>query len=186
MKNTFFYLFTLLIFSCNAPKKKQETNLKKPELSIVKNHNAFITIKNVSKKSISTWKEYNSLNEFINRFHSISANEALNNALELARLTKYLKDSIRPENLLTSSFRTRVNVLENETLRLKDMTYISAITAKEVNNQVTKILEAFSATNSKINTVYNELEVEKEISTKETKGSKQTIIPKKKRLNTIH
>jgi len=167
MKNTFFYLFALLLFSCNNPEKKQETELKKPELSTVKKHDAFTTLENVSKKNINTWKEYNSLNEFINRFHAISANEALNNALELAKLTKHLKDSIRPKSLLTPSFRMRVNVLENETLRLKDMTYISAITAKEVNSQVTKILEAYSATNSKINTVYTELEVEKEISIKE-------------------
>jgi hypothetical protein len=61
------------------------------------------------------------------------------------------------------SFRTRVNVLENETLRLKDMTFIPAITANEVNTQVDKILAAFSATNSKINTVYSQLEVEQDI-----------------------
>lgn len=61
------------------------------------------------------------------------------------------------------SFRTRVNVLENETLRLKDMTFIPAITANDVNTQVDKILAAFSATNSKINTIYSQLEVEQDI-----------------------
>ncbi len=164
MKNTLFcLLFTLLIFSCNNRKKKQETNLKKPELSISKKHEAYTSIENISKKNISSWKEYNSLNEFINRYRTISANEALNNALELSIIVKHLKDSIRPKDLLTPSFRTRINVLENEALRLKDMTYISAITAKEVNNQVTKVLEAYSATNSKINTVYNLIKAEKEI-----------------------
>lgn len=163
MKIFIFSAFTLLIISCNNPKKKQEIDIRKSQLSIVKKHNTFISIQSNSSKNISKWKEYNFLNEFINRYNSISANEALNNALELASLVKNLKDSIRPKDLLTSSFRTRINVLENEALRLKDMTYIPAITAKEINNQVTKILEAYSATNSKINTVYNQLEIEKEI-----------------------
>jgi uncharacterized membrane protein len=74
-----------------------------------------------------------------------------------------MKDSIRPKELINSSFRTRVNVLENEALRLKDMTFINAVTSKEINLQVDKIMAAFSATNSKINTVYSQLEVEKEI-----------------------
>jgi ABC-type ATPase with predicted acetyltransferase domain len=182
MKNTFFcLLLTLLIFSCNNTKKKQETNLKKPELSIAKKHEAYTSIENISKRNINTWKEYNSLNEFINRYHTISANEALNNALELAIIVKHLKDSIRPKALLTPSFRTRVNVLENEALRLKDMTYISAITAKEVNNQVTKILEAYSATNSKINTVYNLIKAEKEIRVNKTE-TLNLKPPKKKKI----
>jgi len=87
----------------------------------------------------------------------------LNNAIQLSEVVKFLKDSIRPTELLNLSFRTRVNVLENEALRLKDMTFITAITAKEVNVQVDKIIAAFSATNSKINTIYSQLEVEKDI-----------------------
>lgn len=166
MKIFIFSAFTLLIISCNNPKKKQEINIRKSQLSIVKKHDTFISIQSNSSKNISKWKEYNFLNEFINRYNSISANEALNNALELANLIKNLKDSIRPKDLLTSSFITRINVLENEALRLKDMTYISAITAKEVNNQVAKVLDAYSATNSKINTVYNQLEIEKEMDSK--------------------
>lgn len=74
-----------------------------------------------------------------------------------------MKDSIRPEELINLPFRTRINVLDNEALRLKDMTFIPAITANEVTAQVEKIIAAFSATNSKINTVYTQLEVEKDL-----------------------
>lgn len=138
------------------------TKLKSP-LSSVQKHAITVSIDRIAKKEITAWKEYNTLDSLLKRFSAISANEALDNALELTDLVKKLKDSIRPKALASPAFKTRIHVLENETLRLKDMTYISAITANEVNHQVTKIVEAFAATNSKINTVYSQIELEKKI-----------------------
>jgi len=166
MKKHIAFLLLVFIFACKKETIQQKSKNLKPQRSIVQKHLVNFSLESISKKEISTWKEYSAFNDFLNRFSSISANEALNNALELAELTKLLKDSIRPRDLGTPAFKTRINVLENEVLRLKDMTYISAISANEVNNQVAKILEAFAATNSKINTVYSQMALEKKIHSK--------------------
>jgi len=163
MRKSIVLLLLLAVFSCKKEEKQVIFTKLKPQLSVVQKHAIHVSIESVSKKEIATWKEYSSLDSFLKQFTAISANEALNNALELADLIKNLKDSIRPKALVNPAFRTRIHVLENEVLRLKDMTYISAITANEVNNQVTKIIEAFAATNSKINTVYSQIELEKKI-----------------------
>ena len=163
MKRHLFLAVLIVISACkNAPQiTKQE--VQEPEKYAVVKHIALESLNKFSIKKMENWEEYKSVNEHLKKYTSISASEALNNALKLSDLVKQLKDSIRPTELITLSFRTRVNVLENEALRLKDMTYISAITAKEINAQVTKIRNAFSATNSKINAVYAQLEIEKRI-----------------------
>jgi hypothetical protein len=43
------------------------------------------------------------------------------------------------------------------------MTYIPAMKAPEINDQVTKVLDVFSAVNSKINTVYAQQRFEESI-----------------------
>lgn len=163
MRNSFLILFSILFYSCGDAPVNQVQKNKKPEINTVKKHPIKTTVEKSGKDSVYSWKEYISVADNLKKFTSISANEALNNALQLASLVKKMKDSIRPIDLINPSFRTRINVLENETLRLKDMTFISSITAKEVHQQVANIMAAFSATNSKINTVYSQLEVEKEI-----------------------
>ena len=163
MRNSFLILFIILFSSCgDAPVNRVQKN-KKPGINTVKKHSIKSGLEKSAKDTIDSWKEYISVADDLKKFTSISANEALNNALQLASLIKQMKDSIRPLDLINPSFRTRVNVLENEALRLKDMTFISSITPIEVHQQVDKIMAAFSATNSKINTVYSQLEVEKEI-----------------------
>ena len=164
MKNHYYLLLVLCLLSCKDQVKKQEKSKKEPTRGLVVSHSKSVALENLSKTNMVNWKEYNSVADHLKMFSSISANEALNNALLLASLVKKMKDSIRPKALINPSFRTRVNVLENEVLRLKDMTLLlDAVKAKEINKQVDKILEAFSATNSKINTVFSQLEVEKEI-----------------------
>lgn len=162
MRNVFI-LFFLVFYSCNNSSDKQEAKAQKSDMNIIQKHDAVLGLEKTSKIKIENWKEYHSVTNSLSQFSSISPNEALNNAIKLSETIQFLKDSIRPKELINLSFKTRVNVLENEALRLKDMTHISAITAKEVNTQVDKILAAFSATNSKINTIYSQIEVEQEI-----------------------
>lgn len=155
-------LFVAVTLSCKDKTVKTQ-EIKKPEMYTVTKHSKFLPLLKISESNITNWKEYKKVSNSLKKFFAIKATEALDNAIELSKEIKLLKDSIRPKELQNLSFKTRLNVLENEVLRLKDMTYITSITAKEVNNQVDKILSAFSATNSKINTVYSQLEVEKEI-----------------------
>lgn len=142
------------LFSCDKkPEDKSEKQPQKPLLSIVKEH---VRIKSVTPsftKDIEKWEELKAVDNFISRFIKVSPNEVLSNALELKILVKSLRDSIKPTLFEIPSFNTRINILYNETLRLADMTFIPAIKAEEVNNQTDKILEAFSAVNSKVNTI---------------------------------
>lgn len=153
----YFLLFILFafLFSCDD---KQQTSLKedtKPLLSVINEYSAVKKIDPSFRKEIEDWKELQSLTSFFNRFKKVSANEVLSNALELRDLVVNLKDSIKPGLFDDNSFKTRVNILYNETLRLADMTTIPAIKASEVNIQTEKILKAFSAVNAKINTVFS-------------------------------
>ncbi len=162
MRNYFIFFF-LFFLSCKNNTTIQEPEIQKSDKNIVQKHKAALLLENISNKKVVNWKEYQQVSNNLKQFSTISANEALNNAIQLSDRVKFLKDSIRPKELINLSFRTRINVLENEALRLKDMTFIPAITANEVNTQVDKIIAAFSATNSKINTIYSQLEVEQNI-----------------------
>ena len=88
---------------------------------------------------------------------------------ELAELIQAMKDTVRVEKLKELNITARFNVLHNEALRLADMSTISSIKEEEVKEEVSKILEIYSAVNSKINTIYkveelqNLLEVDSEI-----------------------
>lgn len=163
MKNLL-YIFVLVFFSCG---KKNKENLvkenKKPQLSIIKEHNKISEIKAFYKNETDNWQEFNALDLFLQKFKSTSSNEALSNALELKGLVKNLKDSIIPEKFNISSFKARINILNNETLRLVDLTFIPAITAEEVNLQVEKILTSLSTVNAKINTILSQKRFEDDI-----------------------
>ena len=77
-----------------------------------------------------------------------------------------LKDSIKPTLFNTPSFQTRVDVLHNEVLRLADLTFIPAITSKDVNLQIDRTIAAFSSVNSKINSLLSRKRFEDEIDVK--------------------
>ncbi|CAA0162648.1 Probable lipoprotein precursor [Tenacibaculum maritimum] len=148
------FFFIIILYACKKEKKSEIQDPKKSEMSIAKTHVTKTSLNSEAVKKTKGWKEYKSLNEFIIRFKNTSPNDALNNALELKILVKNLKDSIRISELKTPAFRARLNILENEALRLVDMTYITAITADQVNQQVDKIFSLYGSINSKINTIY--------------------------------
>ena len=152
------------MFSCkNSAKKDIIVEVEKPLLSVVQKHPKITTIVGSYKKEIENWEELNAVNSFLLKFQNTSPNEALSNALELKGLVKSLKDSLKPKEFETPSFNTRVNILNNETLRLADLTFIPAITPEEVNKQVDKVILSFSALKEKINTFFTQKKYESEI-----------------------
>ncbi|MGJ8745251.1 hypothetical protein [Polaribacter sp.] len=164
MKNTIYILLCLILFSCASKEQENTENApEKPLLSLEKQHESLEDIQLNFKKDVAEWQELKSLHSFLERFTKTSPNEALSNALELRDLVKSLKDSVKPVIFDVPSFNARVNVLNTETLRLADLTFIPAITAEEVNLQVDKTLGAFSAVNSKINTILSKKRFEKEV-----------------------
>jgi hypothetical protein len=152
------------LFSCD--KKKQDTNPEqdtKPLLSVVKEYRAAEKVNSIFLKDVEDWQELKAVDNFLARFKKASPNEVLSNALELKSLVKSLKDSIKPALFNVPSFETRINILNNETLRLADMTFIPAIKAAEVNEQAEKIISAFSGVNSKVNTILTKKRFEEAI-----------------------
>lgn len=163
MKTFIFLGLCILFFSCGKQQKEEQKVIDKSDFNTVKKH---VEILDVSKKfetKIENWLEYESVNEFIQQFNSISPSEAINNSRELNNLVKSLRDSIKPTFLESPAFHARVNLLYNETLRLYDMSSISSIKADQVNLQVEKIVEAFSSVNSKINTTILQQNLDREI-----------------------
>ncbi len=151
---------TVLFFSCTDRSKQLQDekvvvdSIPKPEKDKYINSIGEMLQPRV-KNIISTWSEYKRFEELVTRYYAISASEALSNANELSGLARELKDSIRIKDLETPELRARLNVLNSECLRLKDMSEIPAITDKEVAYKIQAILAAFSALNAKINSVYS-------------------------------
>ncbi|WP_369048412.1 hypothetical protein [Tenacibaculum sp. UWU-22] len=166
MKNSFcFFILFLVVLGCKEKPQpaKNKTVTKTTQFKLATRHNEYVTLDTLVAKKMTNWKEYTILNNFIAQYKYISPNQALNNAIELKNLIKNAKDSIRPKILQTPAFKARIDVLENEGLRLVDMTYIPAITADEVNNEVSKILKVYSSVNKKINTVFSQKELENSV-----------------------
>lgn len=172
------YLYSLLLiilflsFSCTRTKTTQEVSKNTDSLKISSDRIVSTigeTLIPKAKKAVSEWKEYRDVDEFMIKYYNISSSEALNYAEELSGLVQLMKDSIRVEKLKGLNVRARFNVLHNETLRLADMATIPSISSEEVREEVVKIVEVYSAVNSKINTIYkaeelqNSLEIDTEI-----------------------
>ena len=161
MKKYYALLSILLLCFCST--RNQETEklpIKKAKLSIAITHKTPIKIEEPFLENIENWKEYKLLEEFAVKFYRTSPNEALSNALEMKSLVTSLKDSIKPTIFNTPSFNARINVLFSEAERLADITFIPAIKTVEINEQVEKTLNAFSALNAKINTVLSQKKFE--------------------------
>ena len=160
-----FSILFLLLASCNNTKKVENTNDIKDSIEnsgrIVNTIN--VTLISSAKKDLDNWKEYKNLDDFLIKYYNISYFDALDNAKELSGLVKSLKDSLSVEKLNKKNVVARINVLENEALRLADMATISSITNQEVKTEVDKIVELFDALNSKINTIYKTEELQKSL-----------------------
>ncbi|WP_111708958.1 hypothetical protein [Lutibacter citreus] len=165
-------LIIFLTISCgehrNVEKVADNVDTLKVDTDRIINNVSETLIPN-AKKTLFSWKEYKDVDEFMLKYYNVSNLEALNNAKELSELVKLMKDSIRIEKLEQKNVVARFNVLHNETLRLADMANIPSISKEEVKEEVKKIIDLFSAVNSKINTIYkaediqNALEVDTEI-----------------------
>lgn len=182
---SFLLVILFLNFSCNRNKALQEVSEKSDTIKISSNrivNTIGETLIPEAKRALDTWKEYKNVDEFVLKYYNISIMEALTNAQELSELVKLMRDTIRIEKLDQLNVIARFNVLHNETLRLADMANIPSIKDEEVKEEVTSILEVFSAVNSKINTIYkasaiqSSLEVDTEIPIEiEEKPKKQLI-----------
>ncbi len=168
MKYIFSFLSIILFlnFSCNRSKAIQEVSEKSDTIKISSDrivNSIGETLIPMAKKALDTWEEYNNVDEFVLKYYNISTMDALTNAQELSDLVKLMRDTIRVEELDQLNVIARFNVLHNETLRLADMANIPSIKDEEVKEEVAKILEVYSAVNSKINTIYKASAIQKSL-----------------------
>lgn len=156
-----FIVFVVLFAQCESKSQTTETTVNLSKSNVDQKHAQVLTLEKNASKKVDNWQEYLSLKDFLNQYQSISPNEALNNSKELNDFVRSLKDSIKPDFLVSPAFDARINFMHNETLRLFDMSHISSIKDDEVNEQVQKVLESFSSVNSKINTIVKQEELDR-------------------------
>jgi hypothetical protein len=161
-------LLIMQLFSCQREGKQALDNEKDKDTINIETADKFIsnigeTLQPGAKRAVASWGEYQLIDELLTRYYAISPSEALSNADELNTLSRELKDSIRIKSLEIPEMKARLNVLNSECLRLKDMSEIPAIKQEEVAEKVKDILGAFSAVNAKINSVYAVNTLEKQL-----------------------
>ncbi len=171
MNNSKFIYFTLLLLIVISCKKNEITEGENDSVAmdsieiqdLTKIRGVGVTLTSDARKKVENWKEYAQLDLFLEKFYSISPNEALNLSQELTTSTKQLKDSISIERFKQPDVSIRINVLHNATLRLADMSSIPKINPLEVQDETQNILDAFSALNSKINNLTKQEKIEAEL-----------------------
>ena len=99
MKYLFLILLITLTIGCKKSNSKENAIIQNTDKKEVVKHEAILKLSTLSKEKITPWKEYKNVKENIIKFENISASEALNNALHIAKVIKQLKDSIRPKAL---------------------------------------------------------------------------------------
>ena len=195
----YLYSFLLIIlffsFSCNKTKKLEGVTEVADTLVVEDTdriiNNTSETLIPEAKRNLKDWKEYQKLDQFMLKYYNVSNLEALNNANELSGLVKNMIDTIRVEKLTALNVVARFNVLHNETLRLSDMATIRSISKEEVKEEVKKIIDLYSAVNSKINTIYeaedlqSSLDVDTEAPINDLSVLKKRIESKRKRPSSV-
>ncbi len=162
----FFFFILAIIFSCKKGKSNDaDIYQDKIKDTILKSYTLRITepLQPKAKELIKNWGEYQKLEEFLMNNHLPNAEETLLNADELARLTQELKDSLRIERFSTPDYKIRLNVINNEALRLKDMSTIPNLSKNEVLTEYQKVYEAFTALNSKLNNSVSKEKINEEL-----------------------
>ncbi len=168
IKNSLFCLLLFLV-SCKDVKNNEATVQLKNKQKVATNtkivNGIGETLNSESKKLIEAWPEYTLLDKTMNDYYSISSSDALLKAKDLSNHALKLRDSIRIDLLNRADMKIRLNVLYNTSLRLADMETIKSIEYEDVNMEVTKIINAFSAINSKINNILSQQNIENELMT---------------------
>jgi len=197
MKYLYSFIFIILFFnfSCTKGKKLDEVTANTDTLVVEDTdriiNNTSETLIPEAKRNLKDWKEYQKLDQFMLKYYNVSNLEALNNAKELSGLVKNMIDTIRVEKLTALNVVARFNVLHNETLRLADMATIRSISKEEVKEEVKKIIDLYSAVNSKINTIYeaedlqSSLDVDTEEPVEDFDVLKNKLKSKRKRPSTV-
>jgi hypothetical protein len=151
------------VLSCSTPTQKSKAKKDKIVQEPVIILKEPLKLNKEAAKNYAKWQDYQNFKEQFNQFLKTTQSEAFSNAQELNALALQLKDSLKIASLKIPAFKARLNVLQNETMRLEDMMTISNLKTEDVKAQLIKILNAFNATNAKLNNLVLQKQVEKDI-----------------------
>lgn len=156
-KVVFLMGLVLLMASCGGSSEKNTDELLQDSVKVSKRITNSLgeTLSTLAQSDFKDWKEFEAMDDYMTEYYSITKYDALSSAEELSELIKAVKDTIRVDLIDQPNVLARLNVLYNEAKRLADMKSISVITDEEVEEEITKLLEVYSAFNSKINTIYS-------------------------------
>ncbi|MFK5890484.1 MAG: hypothetical protein QM486_07120 [Flavobacteriaceae bacterium] len=150
-------------FSCSTSTQKSDEKKDKIVQEPIITLKEPLKLNKEAAKNYAKWQDYQNFKEQFNQFLKTTQSEAFSNAQELNSLALQLKDSLKIESLKIPAFKARLNVLQSETMRLEDMMTISNLKTEDVRAQLIKILNAFNATNAKLNNLVVQQQLEKEI-----------------------
>jgi len=179
-RSAFIVLLTLFFIGVSCRQNKQndtndtiasEQGLDSLKLQNIRNLGTLLSPE--SRKLVSPWVYYQQLDELIDKYYTYSVQEVLFSAAELTTATERARDSIPIERLKEIDVRTRLDVLHNSALRLKDMASIPNIKIDEVNEETQQMIDAFGALNSKINNITSQERLEAELKDLESKIRKE-------------
>jgi len=151
----------------------------------------FVFSEKLTKKAsegIIVWDEYFKLSDFLlENYSDVSATQSLEMSKGLTEMVKSIKDSMQIPILNTRGMFARLNTLNSEVLRLKDMSIITSIKPEEVLIQTRKIVAVYNAINSKINAVFSQKSFDEDVDFDESifnfdkKDEKPYYVAKKKK-----
>ncbi len=157
-------LLVIVCVSCGHKMEQKEittVNVDSIGLKVGIVNSVGVLLSEDARTALKTWGEYQKVDILIGELFNTSKSDVLENAGYFSDNIQLLRDSIRIEELDNPKIISRLNILLNESLRLKDMTDIPAISDAEVTDEVRNVLRAFSSLNIKINTHYKTKKIEK-------------------------
>lgn len=156
------FCYSFFLASCSQAKKDVDAPESQIASRTSKSFSAEEAVQKKFQSQIADWNEYLALDDFLaSNFKNVTSEQILLTSEQLSKLSKSLRDSIIPEKINDNSLQARLNLMYSETLRLYDISTISAIQESEVLDQAHKVFNAFSSINAKINSMLEQQELER-------------------------
>jgi len=154
-KILFIAVIFISIISCTPDQEKKVDEVATSNLQEKATISSIgITLSPKAKKEVAGWEKYQLIETKMQRYQSVTKSEAIQNARDLSLLIEDASDTIDVKLLDRPDVKIRFNVLYNHAYRLHDMLSITSISEEEVMTEVTRLLDAYSSLNDKINVVF--------------------------------
>ncbi|MBS3993883.1 MAG: hypothetical protein KGZ87_09215 [Bacteroidetes bacterium] len=152
-----FVLVAISIFLIGCKKNVNETQLEAASTkndSLTKTYSQTVYLTDIARKEIKEWSQYEEFENIISQYYNTTPSKAMLLSKDLSDIIVKIKDSIKIDKIKRPDVIARFNILNNEALRLNDMSKINTITTEETIEKIENIVYAYESIISKINQVY--------------------------------